>query len=152
MRPLPFAALAVALLLGCSPDRPKLPSLPAAFSTLPLPPSPEYLGQSGSEDALMFTFRTPVDADTVAAGYDALFARDSAYKVLSRNFGADGEHAYYVEYARRPLWIRVRPEAGREGTIVELTGAVIAHADTTHRTVAESASTDTAGRNGGQRR
>jgi hypothetical protein len=148
MRHLPVAAFAVALLIGCTPDRPKLPSLPAAFSTLPLPPDPEYLGQSGSEDALMFTFRTPRNADSVAAVYEQIFEADSVYKVLSRNLGADGEHAYYLEYNRRPLWIRIRPEAGNEGTIVELTGAVIAVADTTRRAAGDSAATDTARRAG----
>ncbi len=138
------AALAAALLLGCTPDRPKLPSLPAAFATLPLPPMPEYLGQSGSEDALMFTFRSAMHADSVAASYERLFETDTLYHMISRNTGAEGEHAYYVEYKRRPLWVRIRSEAGNEGSIVELTGAVIADADTTDRTAAGSASTDTA--------
>lgn len=126
MRSLPVAALAAALVLGCTPDRPKLPSLPAAFAALPLPPSPEYLGQSGSEDALMFTFRSVQPADSVAAYYDRLFAADTNYRMVNRNTGAEGEHAFYVEYQQRPLWVRIRPEAGNEGCIVELTGAVVA--------------------------
>ena len=144
MRQLTIAALAAALLFGCTPDRPKLPSLPAAFATLPLPPMPEYLGQSGSEDALMFTFRSAWPADSVAALYERLFEADTMYRMVSRNTGSEGEHAYYVEFKRRPLWVRVRPEAGHAGSIVELTGAVIADADTTDRTVAGSASPDTA--------
>ncbi|MBW8773208.1 MAG: hypothetical protein JF590_07970 [Gemmatimonadetes bacterium] len=146
MRHLTFAALAAALILGCTPDRPKLPSLPAAFSTLPLPPSPEYLGQSGSEDALMFTFRSATPADTVAEFYRRMFASDTLYHMISNTKGAQGEHAYYVEYAKRPLWVRIRPEAGNEGSIIELTGAVVAGADTTHRTVADTAKPDTAHR------
>ena len=122
MRQLTVAALAAALLFGCTPDRPKLPSLPAAFATLPLPPMPEYLGQSGSEDALMFTFRSAWPADSVAALYERLFEADTMYRMVSRN----------------------TPEAGHAGSIVELTGAVIADADTTDRTVAGSASPDTA--------
>jgi hypothetical protein len=144
MRYLTSAALAAALLLGCTPDRPKLPSLPAAFAALPLPPNPEYLGQSGSEDALMFTFRSSMAADTLAEYYRVLFLRDTMYHMISSNQGAEGEHAYYVEYARRPLWVRIRPEAGNEGSIVELAGAVVAGADTTHRTTADSARVDTA--------
>lgn len=144
MRHLTVAALAAALLLGCSPDRPKLPSLPAAFATLPLPPNPEYLGQSGSEDALMFTFRSATPADTVAEVYRRLFVGDTIYHMISNTRGAEGEHAYYVEYRKRPLWVRIRPEAGNEGSIIELTGAVVAGADTTHRTVADSARPDTA--------
>ncbi len=146
MRSLTVAALAAALLLGCSPDRPKLPSLPAAFATLPLPPNPEYLGQSGSEDALMFTFRSATPADTVAEFYRRLFAGDTIYHMISNTRGAAGEHAYYVEYTKRPLWVRIRPEAGNEGSIIELTGAVVAGADTTHRTVADSARSDSTAR------
>ena len=144
MRHLPVAALAAALLLGCTPDRPKLPTLPAAFAALPLPPSPEYLGQSGSEDALMFTFRTVLPSDSVAVYYERLFAADSNYRMVNRNTGAEGEHAFYVEYGGRPLWVRVRPEAGNEGSIVELTGAVVATPAPSARSTADSASLDSA--------
>ena len=131
MRHFAFAVLAAAALVGCTPDRPKLPSLPAAFATLPLPPDPEFLTQTGGEDALMFTFRTIHPADSVAAYYRVLFAADSGYKVLTTNTGTSGEHAYYIEYRRRPMWIRIRPEAGSEGSVIELTGAVVSHDDTT---------------------
>jgi hypothetical protein len=120
-----LAAVAAVLLVGCTPDRPKLPSLPEAFAALPLPPASEFLGRSGSEDALMFTFRSALKADTMAAYYKSLFASDTTYHVRNSTVGASGEHAYYVEYQRRPLWLRIRPEAGSEGSIVELTGAVI---------------------------
>ena len=144
MRHLPVAALAAALLLGCTPDRPKLPTLPAAFAALPLPPSPEYLGQSGSEDALMFTFRTVQPSDSVAVYYERLFAADSNYRMVNRNTGAEGEHAFYVEYGGRPLWVRVRPEAGNEGSIVELTGAVVATPAPSARSTTDSATLDSA--------
>ena len=130
MRRLLLAVSALALVAGCTPDRPKLPSLPAAFSALPLPPQPEYLGQAGSEDALMFTFRSPIVSDSITAYYSQLFARDTAYHVMGSNAGAPGEHAYYVEYEKRPLWIRIRPEAGNEGSIIELTGAVVSRGTT----------------------
>src|SRR6478736_8375651 len=129
MRQLAFAVLAAAVLVGCTPDRPKLPSLPAAFATLPLPPDPEFLTQTGSEDALMFTFRSIHPADSVAAYYGRLFASDSGYQVRNSNTGTSGEHAYYIEYHRRPMWVRIRPEAGSEGSIVELTGAVVPASD-----------------------
>src|SRR5690348_1918230 len=132
MRILPFATVSAALVLvGCKPDAPKLPTLPAAFATLPLPPNPEFIGQSGSEDALMFTFRSAIASDTITKYYTMLFGRDSAYHVVSSNAGGAGEHAFYVEYKSRPLWIRIRPEAGSDGSIVELTGAVVSTPDTT---------------------
>ena len=149
MRYLPVAALAAALLLGCTPDRPKVPSLPAAFATLPLPPFPEYLGQSGSEDALMFTFRSLRPSDSVAVYYEHLFAADTNYRIVNRNTGAEGEHAFYVEYKARPLWVRIRPEAGNEGSIVELTGAVAASPAPAARNRADSAAPDSAAQRSG---
>jgi len=131
MRHFACAVLAAALVVGCTPDRPKLPTLPAAFATLPLPPDPEFLGQSGSEDALMFTFRSIHPADTVASHYAALFAADTGYQLKNTIVGASGEHAYYIEYHRRPMWVRIRPEAGSEGSVIELTGAVVSASDTT---------------------
>jgi|GEM_PF-1641217 len=125
-----LAAVAAVLLVGCTPDRPKLPSLPDAFAALPLPPSSEFLGRSGSEDALMFTFRSALVADTMAAYYKALFASDTTYHVMNTTVGASGEHAFYIEYLRRPIWLRIRPEAGSVGSIVELTGAVLPARDT----------------------
>jgi hypothetical protein len=104
--------------------------MPAAFATIPLPPQAEYLGQAGSEDALMFTFRSAMHSDSITAYYETLFRHDTIYKVMSSNAGAAGEHAFYVEYKRRPLWVRIRPEAGNEGSIVELTGAVVSPGDT----------------------
>ncbi len=126
----PILSVLAALALGAchGAEAPKLPSMPAAFAAIPLPPNPEYLGQSGSEDALMFTFRSPTVADSVTAYYDKLFAHDTAYHVMGSNPGAAGEHAFYVEYHARPLWVRIRPEAGNTGSIVELTGAVVAPA------------------------
>jgi hypothetical protein len=133
MRQTLLAAFSLLALVGCSNERPRLPSLPAAFATIPLPPSAEYIGQSGSEDALMFTFRSVSPPDSVADSYRKVFSADSLYTSLSASQGAPGEHAFYVEYGRRPLWVRIRPEAGSPGSIIELTGAVVARPDTTTR-------------------
>jgi hypothetical protein len=140
-----FVVLASFALAACGPERPRLPSLPAAFAAIPLPPSAEYLGQSGSEDALMFTFRSSVSADTVAASYGKLFAADTLYTSLNVSRGAQGEHAFYVEYNRRPIWVRIRPEAGSPGSIIELTGAVVAGSENATR--AESTPARDTGRN-----
>ena len=133
MRQTLLAAFSLLALVGCGDDRPRLPSLPAAFATIPLPPSAEYIGQSGSEDALMFTFRSISPADSIAASYRRVFTSDTLYTSLSVSQGAPGEHAFYVEYQRRPIWVRIRPEAGSPGSIIELTGAVVAKPDSTTR-------------------
>ena len=64
------------------------------------------------------------ESDT--AYYRKLFHADTSYHVLGDSKGAAGEHAYYVEVATRPLWIRIRPDASSPGSVVELTGAVVA--------------------------
>jgi hypothetical protein len=133
MRQTLLAAVTVFALVGCGDDRPRLPSLPAAFATLPLPPMAEYVGQSGSEDALMFTFRSVAPADSIAATYRRVFMADTLYTSLAVSQGAPGEHAFYVEYQRRPIWVRIRPEAGSPGSIIELTGAVVARPDSAAR-------------------
>ena len=125
------AAALVLVLPGCRPDRPKLPDLPAAFGTLPLPPDAEFLSRSGSSDALMLTFRSPVPADSVTGYYRRMFHADTSYKVLGDSKGEAGEQAFYVEVATRPLWIRIRPDAGAAGSVVELTGAVVAQSSGT---------------------
>ncbi|MGH7735689.1 MAG: hypothetical protein ACREOE_18825, partial [Gemmatimonadales bacterium] len=127
---LALAALVVAL-PSCRPDRPKLPDLPAAFSTLPLPPDAEFISRTGSADALMLTFRTPLIADSAASYYRKLFHADTSYHVFGDTKGDSGEHAYYVEIATRPLWVRIRPDASAGGSVVELTGAVVARPDST---------------------
>ena len=125
-RSLVVLAALVAALPACHPERPKLPDLPAAFNTLPLPPDAQFLARSGSSDALMLTFRTPLVADSATAYYRRLFHSDTSYHMLGDSRGDSGEHAYYVEVATRPLWIRIRPDASSSGSVVELTGAVVA--------------------------
>ncbi|MGB7212899.1 MAG: hypothetical protein WBC97_09735 [Gemmatimonadales bacterium] len=128
-----FLALAalVVVLPSCRPDRPKLPDLPAAFNTLPLPPDAEFIARTGSADALMLTFRTPLVADSATAYYRRLFHADTSYHMFGDTQGDSGEHAYYVEKATRPLWVRIRPDAGSGGSVVELTGAVVTPHDST---------------------
>jgi hypothetical protein len=129
-RPFLAAVAALTLAAGCRPDRPKLPDLPQAFSTVPIPPRAEFVGRSGSNDALMLTFRSELAPDSVAEYYRQLFRRDTTYHVVADTKGGVGETALYVEAGDRPLWIRIRPTAEGIGAVVELTGAVTAPADT----------------------
>ena len=120
----------LALAAGCHPSRPKLPDLPAAFANLPAPPDAQFLGRSGGADVLVLTFSSPYSPDTVVAYYKKLFTTNALYHLLGDNRGATGEEAFYVETSNRPLWVRVRPNAGGLGSIVELTGAVVNQTDT----------------------
>lgn len=128
---LALAAIAFAL-VACRPDAPQPPSFGAAFSTLPLPPGAQFVSRAGSSDALMLTFRSPLPADSVTGYYRRMFHADTSYKVLGDSKGEAGEQAFYVEVATRPLWIRIRPDAGTAGSVVELTGAVVAQGSATN--------------------
>ena len=79
---------------------------------------------------LMLTFTSPFAPDSVVAFYRRMFTTDSLYHLLGDNKGAAGEEAFYVETAKRPMWVRVRPNAGGAGSVVELTGAVTGPSDT----------------------
>lgn len=115
---------------ACHPSRPKLPELPAAFANLPTPPNAQFIGRSGGADVLMLTFSSPLEPDSVVNYYRQMFTRDTIYHLLGDNKGATGEEAFYVESSKRPMWVRVRPNAGGVGSVVELTGAVVGPADT----------------------
>lgn len=128
-----LALCALLLVAGCRPERPKLPELPSAFANLPLPPDAQFLGRTGESDVLTLTFSSPGQSDSVAAYYRRLFHGDSAYRVIGDTKGAAGEASFYVEVAKRPLWVRVRSDANGIGSVVELTGAVVTASDTGKR-------------------
>ena len=79
----------------------------------------------------MLTFTSPFSPDSVVAFYRRMFAADTVYHLLGDNKGGVGEEAFYVETAKRPMWVRIRPNAGGVGSVVELTGAVVDQTDTT---------------------
>jgi hypothetical protein len=120
-------ALAALILLACGsePRAPQPPKFTDAFSHLPLPPNPEFVSRAGSADALQITVHTPADEAKVADYYRNLLSRGD-WRLVSDSKSRDGVTALYAEHDGPPLWVRIWKASGRQGTMVQLTGAVVA--------------------------
>jgi hypothetical protein len=110
---------------GSEPRAPKPPEVGAAFSSLPLPPQAEFVSKAGSADALQITLRTPAEAGRVADYYRRLLG-GANWHLISDVKNPDGSVVLYAEQNGPPLWVRIWKEGDRPGTMVQLTGAVVA--------------------------
>jgi hypothetical protein len=120
-----FLCLLGGLVLACGSETrtPKLPDLGAAFPTLPLPPKPELVSQTGSADALQLTLRTPSDLDRIVAYYRDALSKGN-WRLVSDITNPDGSVVLYAEQNGPPMWVRIWKPKGASGTLVQLTGAV----------------------------
>jgi hypothetical protein len=119
--------LSALLLAACEPEprTPKPPRFDEAFSTLPLPPNPELVSRAGGSDALQLTVRTPADLPQVAKYYRNTLSQGS-WRLVSDMENPDGSTALYAEQDGPPLWVRIWKASDQPGTLVQLTGAVVA--------------------------
>jgi hypothetical protein len=124
--PISFAVACLVLVAcGSEPRAPKPPALGAAFSHLPLPPEPELVSQTGSADALQLTLRSPAKFADVTEYYRNILSTGN-WRLVSDTRGGDGSVALYAEQNGPPMWVRIWQAKDRGGTMVQLTGAVIA--------------------------
>jgi hypothetical protein len=115
------------VLLACGSERPRNPKPPEfsqAFSSVPLPPSPEFVSRSGGAGALQITLRTSASDSQVTNYYRESLSRGK-WRLISDMKGRDGVTALYAEHDGPPLWVRIWPAADGPGTMVQLTGAVL---------------------------
>jgi hypothetical protein len=126
-------SLLAGLVLACGsePRPPKPPELGAAFSTLPFPPEPELISQTGSADALQLTLHSPSDMDRILDYYRNMLSKGN-WRLVSDVKSPDGSVALYAEQNGPPMWVRIWKPKGQSGTMVQLTGAVVAK-DSTKR-------------------
>jgi hypothetical protein len=119
-------ALVCSILLACGsePRGPKPPGLGDAFSHLPLPPEPELVSQTGSADALQLTLHSPASLAQVTEYYRNVLSTGN-WRLVSDTKSADGSVALYAEQNGPPMWVRIWKPGDRDGTMVQLTGAVI---------------------------
>jgi hypothetical protein len=126
----PYRASVVALglvLLGCGSEPrkpPKPPEFREAFSSLPLPPNPEFVSRAGGAGALQITLRTPVSDSIVTKFYRNLLSKGE-WRLVSDVKNRDGVTALYAEHSGPPLWVRIWPASEGTGTMVQLTGAAL---------------------------
>ena len=126
-----WLSIAAAALLACEsePPPPTLPAFSRAFSHLPLPPNPQIISRAGSADALQLTVFSPIETAKVADYYRAQLTKGS-WRLVSDIKSADGATALYAEHDGPPLWVRIWKANDRPGTMVQLTGSVLAHDST----------------------
>jgi hypothetical protein len=115
------------VLTGCNsePRAPRPPEFTQAFSSLPLPPNPEFVSRAGGADALQITVRSSAEMTQVADFYRGVLTQGN-WRLVSDIKNADGSTALYAEQDGPPLWVKIWQAGDRPGTMVQLTGAVIA--------------------------
>jgi hypothetical protein len=133
-----FTLLGLTLMAcGSEPPPPEPPRLDEAFSSLPLPPNPEFVSRSGSADALQITLRTPAELSQVADYYRQTLSQGN-WRLVSDMQNPDGSTAFYAEHDGPPLWVRIWKAKDQPGTMVQLTGAVVGQDSLAGRSRADS--------------
>jgi hypothetical protein len=120
-----FSAGVMFAACSAEPRHPEMPAFTRAFSNLPLPPNPEFVSRAGSADALQITLRSPSDVAQVADYYRRVLTQGK-WRLVSDIKSADGSTALYAEQDGPPLWVRIWKATDPPGTMVQLTGAVVA--------------------------
>jgi hypothetical protein len=122
-----WLGLAAAAILACEsePPPPTPPAFARAFSHLPLPPNPQVISRAGSADALQLTVFSPIETARVADYYRTQLTKGN-WRLVSDIKSPDGATALYAEHDGPPLWVRIWKANDRPGTMVQLTGAVVA--------------------------
>lgn len=122
-------ALAVVALGACQPDNSRqMASTAAALPFLPIPPQAEVMSRAGTPEALQITFRSKSTPGEVLNYYRVILP-NSGWSLESDAEDAVGAAALYALKDGHPMWIRISQAPGMPGTIVEVSGAVVAPAD-----------------------
>jgi hypothetical protein len=120
--------MAGVVLLACRSEsrnsQPPPPDFGKAFSSLPLPREAELVSRAGSADALQLTIHSPAGVDEVTEFYRNVLS-NTPWRLVSDTKNPDGSTVLYAEHKGPPLWVRIW-KLGDRGTMVELSGAVVA--------------------------
>lgn len=120
----------VAGLAACGDRTPKTASLHDAMPFVPLPPGATFVQKSGGPDALQITVRSPAKADAVATYYRGVLQKNG-WRLVSDQKDKEGATVLFAEKKGPPLWIRVQRAEDGNGTLVQLSGAVVSPRDST---------------------
>ncbi len=124
MIPIKTRYLVLCLALAACDKPAKTAKLTDALPNLPLPPDAKFVERAGGPDALQITVRSPAQADAVAAYYRQVLAK-GGWHLVNDAKDADGATVLFAQQKGPPLWVRIRPAEGGQGTVVELSGAVM---------------------------
>jgi hypothetical protein len=114
-------------LAACS-DKAPTAKLSQALPNLPLPPQASFVSRAGGPDALQITIRSPASADSVATYYRQVF-KGGNWRLVNDAKDAEGATVLFVEQNGPPLWVRIRKAEDGPGSLIQLSGAVVAGAD-----------------------
>jgi hypothetical protein len=127
--PHPRLVVSVACVLmvacGSEPRAPKLPASVTVFPNLLLPPSAQFVSRSGSEETLQIRLFSAKKPDEIIRHYRDLL-KGKGWRLVSDVKRPDGSVMLYAEQDGPPLWVRIWPTSDGVGTMVELSGAVVA--------------------------
>ena len=134
-----WLSITAAVLIGCEsePPPPTPPAFGKAFSHLPLPPNPQVVSRTGSADALQLTVYSPAESEQVTDYYRSTLTKGN-WRLVSDTKSPDGTIALYAEHDGPPLWVRIWKAKERPGTMIQLTGAVVAKDSARPKTPSDS--------------
>jgi hypothetical protein len=118
-----LVGLSVAL-LACGDKPPRTPSIGKVFPQLPIPPDAKFVSRAGGPDALQITLRTPAGPDVVVGFYHSVF-KTNEWKLINEAKDGDGAVILFAQRKQTPLWVRVKGDTARGGSVVDLAGAVL---------------------------
>ena len=120
--------------MACGSESPavKEPRIDQVFPNLPLPPDPQLVERSGSNDALQLTVRSPSEIGFVTNFYRDVLS-GGKWRLVSDVKSPDGSTSLYAEQDGPPLWVRIWKSKDQPGTMVQLTGAVVGKDSVHHK-------------------
>jgi len=129
MIPSPIRYLVLcAALAACTDNGSKTVKVNEALPDLPLPPSPSFVDRSAGPDALQITVRSPASKEEIAAYYREVF-KIGGWRLVNDAKDAEGATVLFAQRNGPPLWVRIQSAADGNGTLVQLSGAVVSKAD-----------------------
>lgn len=116
-----------ALVVACGSETraPQPPDASKVFPNLPLPPDAQLISRAGGEDALQLRLLSPSRTEQVTDYYRSMLSSGD-WRLISDVKNPDGSVTLYAEQDGPPLWVRIWPTSDAAGTMVELSGAVVA--------------------------
>jgi hypothetical protein len=127
MIPTGIRAVVLCAALAACGDKPlKEAKLAAAMPNIPLPPQPSFVQRSAGPDVVQIVLRSAATPEQVAAYYRDVFKRGK-WRLVNDATDREGVTVLLADQDGPPLWVRIRPSG--QGSLVELSGAVVAKAD-----------------------